>query len=1493
MFCSALARGPGKRELGLVEKGDGMKQHVLTRLLPAFFVAGLVMCSPVWGAWAGEDIVAAGSYIIQSPLPVALSGVGAHIAGCTLIDAAAGDITLSTQGVTTIQPGVVNTLVLRPNGHNITFIFNDNTTWQSLANAELLIVLDYDSGLPGFPQATGQVIFQYAGGTETVFTGYQAFPSGQQRMVFLVPVAANRPYTGPVGPRLKFQLLPNIAGDDAKVTFTTYAVLTSGMDMDLGAVSSYPDPSEAYVELNSTNAVANNGRLRVQVQPYGAINVQAYQYTAAQSPNSLKIPVVPSAIDFSSLALPLTVLNTAYVRAGIVCRNDYVGVQSNHWSGTLLYNTNSAFEPLAYPTPVSPGAPGLRANPWHILGNLVYIQYGFVVGANGALIIDDDAYLLFMVGVKNKAIEPNVDPTVLHELEINGFAPLPRQVAKDFNPASCIFDGWGTALDSCFNNPGYFTCYDSAAGAQYYPRWLFYGRSKMYFGSAVNENNIVADPATFLVDPKLQWKREFGEGTNACTIVGMTDCLGLLKPNQYSDAIEILSVKTENTGGLVLIEDTAGPTIFRKKVFTPIPSTGVYEQYGTACMVINGRLNLHDMNLEHTDIIHKVFEKNLLGQSEPCYVGGESFRLYQTSYPYPDPAKPFWVVYRPTIALYNSFVRLRESAASAGVDWRTTNGTGLDDNTSALIFGYNGTIVDSGTGRSLILGTRGSGCFAVDKNTVIDPDSHCDILQELSAAAAPGTLSLQLQTAPNTSAINPNIPVGADITGQESVQDFYLANKSNNSIGTNNTDSSPKGQGKDPRSGLLFTPSLWSELLIQSNFFALETQGGTTRTPKDGVVRGQGAIFVDNFGRFVASPTARPFINCMIGVGPYDDVGVTLQAYQVRFGDEVGLTRSSLNLADTPTIVSGSSVYPDYTFDCKYAVWDPNYVPYPLPLTPTAAIPPFTSANMFNVPTISGELNQLQVANARVGAPPTLLVSALAGPGRVREFVFLQGQEAGVAPVGLIVLEDDANIGCGSARRNPDSVYAQDVWGVNGKTWVPNGNAQVNMNDDAIINNYCHIIPGPNFGLTETHTLLFTTEVPREIRIKTGGFLDLRAFTKESQRIVFDNVTIVVEPGGRIAFCTDMAPYGTHVVFEGIGSIRAEPYFDAGRPLGTEVISSDDYRVRLSGKAVLEFTELSAFNIPRGALIGIESGGDSIYGFKTNITLQIKDGSRLALGEYDFGGGLQIGNTHDYSVQGGDVQCTITLSGRSAQFTTAKQGFFGMGLGIVSKTWDAPDTWRVAPLYNASAIKLELLNGAMQHNSIYVGSDQNASLWGIGRQTSATGLPVVSVVGLPVPVFSDSLQQVQIRGGANLVLVTGPMPLQVGGGYYINPVVGAVPGVITNNLSVGILGSKPVLTNGSKTASVHVSATPVQIFEFLAADSYQVQSAGQHRAEIFETSLGSWIIGYLSGTTINRPEITTTWGSAGSPVYPSRSLAVGVVLLDLSTSGPNAYAIQS
>ncbi len=1172
----------------------------------------------------------------------------------------------------------------------------------------------------------------------------------------------------------------------------------------------------ATIQFNPTNGIANTGRLRliiaeqtVEATPF--VDFATFAIEGVLNDSDSGFPYNLLDVDFNTLAGQ---------QAKVIIDNNNVPT-SDAWAGLLVLNNNDAY-------------PILRANPWlEILPHNVGVQTGCLMGKNGNMQLNDGAYLDYVGGTANlltvtegaasypAAVAPYVPVILLEVLNnfmVNGNLPVLNTLIKQRNASSFIVDAGDPVTEQ------YVTTY---------PSITMLGLSKLYFSSRV-DGDMVSQNADFTVDPTKQFTGMAGYGSIVFDVEGRCDILGASSGTTKTNAINILSLKELNVGGSVVIKGTE--TNFKLRNFE-LDENDVLKQYGKACFLVNGRLNLINMAWQHDDEIHTIYEKNDPLQSEPCYIGGETFYLNQLTN------------YRPTIALYNSALMLNTSAALAGVDILTpSNGTAA--NSSQVYFYYNGWAIDT-IGRSLMLGTN-IGSTAEDLGTIISRAAHFNVWQEFAQATAQ-TIQISCETDSNNYKVTQALTPTSSITGQLSTHNIYLAHDTNISLGID------AATGTDPISLMPYTLVSTGSLLVNAEYINFLSQGGDPyNKPETSIETGQGGIFVDNFGSFGVSGTLRLYIDAMVGVGPYGaNSSINLPANQVYFDNRVGISNSRLDLTDATQriIVPSGSTYPDFSLDWEFVTKDyTNWTPYLVPNVVAAGLLPAPiAANIASLPVVSGTVDQFQVFNSRAGDPANLIVDA----GFIRDLEFLLGTKSGENPTGILIVKNDAGVGIGKFNTVAENKLNM---GIDGVTIMADGSARIFLNDDIVVDNICHIIAGPNFGVAGAQQLTITSEVPREFRIRAGATLDLSMFDSPYRELVIaGDVRLIFEPGSRLILGKDVVTgTGGILTFTDNAQMLFQRHVEQNRSDGTALTSTDDIRVRISGKGTIQMMEDSMVDIPREAYVGIESGGVSGIN-QTAIYWTFQDAARMQIGsETDFGGSLQIGNTA--AVTDGTVAVTFQLNGTGVNFEINSQGFLGLGTGIVNKTLSAPNNWRVANTFNVTGITLAIDEGTFNHNQIYIGSHQFASLLCFGAMS--TGFTLSS---------ATLFAQTHILGGGNIALIANA-------GAYINPTVLTTDGTISAELSVGLLASQAVLLDVSKTAPAF-PATPANAFAYVKANSYQSQST--KRAELCRLSLDAVTAGYISTvgatSTIERRVIQGVLNIDGSYTDPARGLAVGVI----------------
>lgn len=643
---------------------------------------------------------------------------------------------------------------------------------------------------------------------------------------------------------------------------------------------------------------------------------------------------------------------------------------SDSRSGLIIENYNNTLYELLIDPWYDLGA---RADTIHYNGSFSGIQYGFVLGTNGTLDIQSDAYVDYVALRNNLCPQPDI-PCGIGETEpccpsccSTGCENNPvdwcdipvNQVVKKRNPSAFVVDG--------FFDP------DSIPA-----QIKFSDRSALFFRSGVDCEGNQWDEYTreghlYVINPA---KISCGPGELVFDVEGFLNVFGsgsdrLVNPSK----IEILSLEVYPILALPYFE--GGPVLiggaennFPKRTFG-VDANSNYLRYNKAYALINNYVNLCCTWLVHTDVNHEVYENNDV-KSEPTYVGGETFQFNPS-----DRQAPGDKVDRPKIVFYNSTLMVHDDVAFTGVDLLVPNGfqctepqctmeeeehmwvdpqTGnpcvyrdrtvraydgmwpsgdhvltCTDNLSKFIFYYNGYSIDSGSGRNMILGTL-EGSKACDCCTVISKDAHLDVMQytETGTWCTNNVHRLELLTEANDSTIVENI--SGPIDNQFSIQTIYLGNSSNISIGSqdpgimgNLTPSIPSTRPYYPTFALRTHPVLY----INGNFFSFETRGGPTNLPETSSITGAGGIFVDTNGTISINEHMRANVSTMVtksGNGI-----VILPRNQVFFDSRVGIANWQLNMTQVADriIIPSDTQLSDYTLNWLTVTKDyANFTPY-------------------------------------------------------------------------------------------------------------------------------------------------------------------------------------------------------------------------------------------------------------------------------------------------------------------------------------------------------------------------------------------------------------------------------------------------------------------------------------------------------------------------------------------------------------------------------------
>lgn len=1165
----------------------------------------------------------------------------------------------------------------------------------------------------------------------------------------------------------------------------------------LASVADVSNPAAAArIQFNPANQ--RNGSMILRILDGGAVDISGH------------LVVLDNNDEFANADVDLAVLAGGVAGFDVISAGSLIG--ATYIAGLEIINNNYQL-------------PHLRSEPFHDC-SFNGVLHGFVLGANGIMVINDASYVDYIGTTLNccpAVCNPcHIDPSLLEP------CILPRSATRacgscavgssslvDFNCddlddlcLSCSL----VPCDVCTGPAGECDCTpftrandclikarnasaffvdghgrsDVDADEDVLANIVMLGCSGLYFRSGVDACGQSTEANDFIINGcgSFEALSTPGAGNVVFDVEGPLNVQG---QSANANAIRLLSSEVTKAGCPVIIADeTECPTLL---VFPAITHNvddvdGEFLRYNRGAFLINNRVDLRNVSLVHTDDNHHVLERDDLDRgdprlfSEPTYIGGEFVQACQPDEP------------RPVIALYNSIIRFHESAGFTGVDIQVPNLQ--EGNESALRFYSNGFCVDRGTGRILILGTN-NGDRSCSSCEVIDHNSHLDVFQTTDQLAT-STHVLVLDTAPNDQCFSLRVDAPAN-PDESSIQVIYLGNESNISIGT------APGTAVNPQP--VFTAATTPTVIIDGTFFSFETSGGSAHLPELTGTLGEGAIFVDTNGVLENANRNRANISTMVvrsGNGVID-----LPQTEVFFNSRVGVTDWRPNLMVNNVLVGADESFSDFTIDWMQVVTDcDSFVPYDPRMTPLVCdVPPVTEANVTNLPTILGTVQQLQVKRSRLGDQITLQIGDATDNvpgGFVRELIFLKGFNAAEAAMGTIVLDGFGRVGLGSAATNYDSNEANIKLGINGVTVIAKGDGVVELNQDVYIDNVCHILPGPDFGAEGAQTLTFFSNDSRELRIKSTGVLDLSLFRGPNQVVEFGgNIRLVFEPGARMILSnvanTEDQDNRTYVRFTDLMSINFEQVYDTTILDASAPNAVEERLVKWSGNAYLQMTQGSSLLLPDNTFLGIETAPECSP--LTDIILELRDESTFNIGDQEeLGGTFQVGNR--VPQEGAVINFNFLLNGVNTLAQIRREGLMLYGVGGVSVLGNIPNNYTYQCLSNVGDIIIQLGSGIFDHTQIFSGDDPQASLLALGNARSYS--------------FDFDVNFSIIRGGGNFALVEGCPS----GAFPI--IVEDFNGDVSEDLIVGILSSKAMLRDGAVTQTF--LGIPPQLNGIQAADGF-------------------------------------------------------------------------
>lgn len=495
------------------------------------------------------------------------------------------------------------------------------------------------------------------------------------------------------------------------------------------------------------------------------------------------------------------------------------------------------------------------------------------------------------------------------------------------------------------------------------------------------------------------------------------------------------------------------------------------------------------------------------------------------------------------------------------------------------------------------------------------------------------------------------------------------------------------------------------------------------------------------------------------------------------------------------------------------------------------------------------DVRQMRVAGATTTNPFVIEVSGddlTRSFGRVREFVTVPSAvdlktdhriDEGSHAVIYGVL--GGRFGLGTTNWNELSV---NPWNILGKDFVRvavEGDCVIDVNSNLIIADNQALVAVDSFGKDAVQRVTFTSVDAREIRIPSGVELDLSSFGhgEKRQEIAFGGrVKLVLEPGASIR--GPRSPKGGVILYF---NDEAELTFESpsDRAAGNIGYKGADNveRCKVLGNIQIWLNKSAKMTVGDGTLVGVQSDDSTP---KTDVTISLNRQSRFEIGNVNqAGGAFEVGNPA--SVTGGSVKFALAARHVDSVFHLDRQGFFGLGAGILEKQGAMNGTataannpeldggkaklnngvpafnassaaWKVAPRFNVDKVSIAFTAGRFEHNNIADGADSSAALLAVGP-AAAYDLKM-SAPG-----------QVVIKGGGNMMLV----PAAAKDGVLVN--VWDFAGAFPDGVQYGIMGSAPMLAQREDVADRVPFNNSGFEYNFAAGKDYFALLAAQNYAD--------------------------------------------------------------
>ena len=492
---------------------------------------------------------------------------------------------------------------------------------------------------------------------------------------------------------------------------------------------------------------------------------------------------------------------------------------------------------------------------------------------------------------------------------------------------------------------------------------------------------------------------------------------------------------------------------------------------------------------------------------------------------------------------------------------------------------------------------------------------------------------------------------------------------------------------------------------------------------------------------------------------------------------------------------------------------------------------PYTMPDSVLTVSTGDVISQLRVSGATAADPFHIYVSG--GPrgyGIVREFTSVQSDcfVPGEGAHGVIFMDGGAHIGLGVRDWNENSVNAWNLLGHDYITLAPNGNGVIEVMSDMIIADKLPFVPTANFGSKNGNNqslqyssgdqrLIFHSDVPREIRIPSGGELDLSAFGKVadpsaspfSQIIEFGGkIRFVIEPGAKIRFPSnpDQLPVlyfndDAELIF--LGSNDGDEFvwedYKHSEAVRTKILGKGQIWLNKDAKMLImsEFTH-----------VGVETDEQTP---ETDITISIQRAAGMYVGDETTAGGcFQVGNPIDKG-DSHDIKFTFRLNGARSKIHLDRLGMIGLGVGVINKFHPVNKYWRLEGMHNISEINCLFREGILDHSNIFDGDSDNGSLLAIGPATTYNMQLGKSSL--------TNLSTVIVRGGGNIMYMANKFVPTYTNGVLDAGVVGMYPN------TGGTLGNGAPLPPSYLHDTDHILSTAVATGATLVDGSYSILSS--------------------------------------------------------------------